>query len=234
MQNEGKLFQSSYPKSFRDLVEKNGVIVVHGEQQKRLHAIVVNITKLEKISSNSSDVQIILFQTINYLLDKEVVVLQDVCSKKVAINLMVNQLMGVSSESKIKEIACFGDGCLYVPINLPRFIYHTAVKERKGIIAKIKNMIANGHQRGGSIERSGVLGRLVEEENLNDNQIVDFIINLLFAGNKTTTKIRLFVVYFLTQCPQALELFLIEHECIKRRIHNEILEWDDYRAILFN
>ncbi|KAH0453095.1 hypothetical protein IEQ34_017419 [Dendrobium chrysotoxum] len=140
------------------------------EQQKRLHAIVVNITKLEKISSNSSDVQ-------------------------------------MSSESEIKE-------------------------ERKGIIAKIKNTIAIGQQQGGSIERSGVLGRLVEEKNLNDNQIADFIINLLFAGNKITTKTMLFITYFLTQCPQALELLLIEHECIRRRIHNEILEWDDYRAIL--
>ncbi|PKU77391.1 abietadienol/abietadienal oxidase [Dendrobium catenatum] len=239
MQNEGKLFQSSYPKSFRDLVGKNGVIVVHGEQQKKLHAIAVNIMKLEKISSNSSflsDVQMIMLQTINSLSDNEVVVLQDVC-RKVAINLMANQLMGVSSESEINEMAClfsdFVDGCLSVPINLPGFAYHTAMKAREGIIAKIKNTIAVGMQQGGSVERSGVLGRLVEEENLNDNQIADFIINLLFAGNETTTKTMLFAVYFLTQCPQALEELLIEHASIRRMNHNEILEWDDYKAMPF-
>lgn len=84
MQNEGKLFQSSYPKSFRDLVGKNGVIVVHGEQQKQLHAIAVNSMKLEKLNSNSSfliDAQMIMLHAINSLSDNEVVVLQDVCRK---------------------------------------------------------------------------------------------------------------------------------------------------------
>lgn len=45
---------------------------------------------------------------------------------------MVNQLLGVSSESEIDEMAClfsdFVDGCLSVPINLPGFAYYTAMK----------------------------------------------------------------------------------------------------------
>ncbi|XP_020572994.1 abietadienol/abietadienal oxidase [Phalaenopsis equestris] len=239
MQNEGKLFQSCYPKSFRDLVGKNGVIVVHGDQQKKLHAIAVNSMKIEKINSNSNfliDAQNIMLQTINFLPDDGAVVLQDVC-RKVAINLMANQLMGFSSESEINEMAClfsdFVDGCLSLPINLPGFAYRTAMKARDGIIAKINNKIVAGTQQGGSAERNGVLGRLVEEENLNDNQIADFIINLLFAGNETTTKTMLFAIYFLTHCPQALEQLLIEHEGIRRTRRSEILEWEDYKAMPF-
>lgn len=45
---------------------------------------------------------------------------------------MVNQLMGVSSESEVNEMAQlfsdFADGCLSVPINLPGFTFHTAMK----------------------------------------------------------------------------------------------------------
>lgn len=45
---------------------------------------------------------------------------------------MVNQLMGVSSESEVNQMAGFFsdfvDGCLSVPINLPGFTYHTAMK----------------------------------------------------------------------------------------------------------
>lgn len=44
---------------------------------------------------------------------------------------MANQLMGVSSESEINEMASlfsdFVDGCLSLPINLPGFAYHTAM-----------------------------------------------------------------------------------------------------------
>lgn len=45
---------------------------------------------------------------------------------------MVNQLLGVSNESEIDEMAHlfsdFVDGCLSIPIKLPGFSYHTAMK----------------------------------------------------------------------------------------------------------
>lgn len=45
---------------------------------------------------------------------------------------MVNQLLGVTSDSEVNEIAQlfsdFVDGCLSVPINLQGFTYHTAMK----------------------------------------------------------------------------------------------------------
>lgn len=51
---------------------------------------------------------------------------------QVAIHLMVNQLLGVSSESEVDEMSQlfsdFVDGCLSVPINLPGFTYHKAMK----------------------------------------------------------------------------------------------------------
>jgi hypothetical protein len=45
---------------------------------------------------------------------------------------MVNQLLGASSETEINEMAHFFsdfvDGCLSLPINIPGFAYHTAMK----------------------------------------------------------------------------------------------------------
>lgn len=56
---------------------------------------------------------------------------------KVAINLMVNQLLGASSEREEDEMARwfsdFVDGCLSLPINFPGFAYHTAMKVKKNI-----------------------------------------------------------------------------------------------------
>lgn len=92
MHNEGRLFQSSYPKSFRDLVGKHGVIVVQGEQQRKLHGISVNMMRLEKLNSNVSflaDVQMVMLQTLNSFKSGEVVLLQDVCRR---VNLSLNFL----------------------------------------------------------------------------------------------------------------------------------------------
>lgn len=65
---------------------------------------------------------------------------------KVAINLMVNQLLGASSEREEDEMAClfsdFVDGCLSLPINFSGFAYHTAMKVRKKITNIIQEIIS--------------------------------------------------------------------------------------------
>ena len=80
---------------------------------------------------------------------------------------------------------------------------------REKIISKINKTIEVHRQSGAPSVGNGVLGRLLEEESLPDDAVADFIINLLFAGNETTTKTMLFAVYFLTQCPQALKQLLV-------------------------
>lgn len=168
---------------------------------------------------------------------------------QVAIHLMVNQLLGVSSESEVNEMSQlfsdFVDGCLSVPIDLPGFTYHKAMKvsfkqtkiklqtscsmvdlpfwtlfaeiclflvqARKEIIRKINKTIEKRLQNKEASDTAGngVLGRLLEEESLPNESMADFIINLLFAGNETTSKTMLFAVYFLTHCPKAMTQLLV-------------------------
>lgn len=67
------------------------------------------------------------------------------------------------------------------------------------------------HKSGVALEASGqgVLATLLEEQNLSDEAVSDFIINLLFAGNETTSKTMLFAVYFLTHSPKATQQLLV-------------------------
>ncbi|KAJ6402273.1 hypothetical protein OIU84_014375 [Salix udensis] len=238
MQNEGKLFQSSYPKSFRDLVGKNGVITVQGEQQRKLHGIASNMMRLEKLKFHFlDDIQLVMLQTLNKFDSNQVILLQDVC-RMVAINLMVNQLLGASTETEIKEMAHlfsdFVDGCLSLPVNLPGFAYHTAMKARERIIRKINKTIEKRRREGSSESGNGVLGRLLEEENLPDNEVADFIINLLFAGSETTAKTMLFAVYFLTQCPVAMQQLQDEQDSLRGDCNGVgMLAWQDYKAMSF-
>ncbi|KAE9467057.1 hypothetical protein C3L33_01044, partial [Rhododendron williamsianum] len=216
MQNEGKLFQSSYPKSFRDLVGKNGVITVQGDQQRKLHGIASNMMRLDKLKFHFlKDIQMVMLQTLNNFRDDQVILLQDV-----AINLMVNQLLGASSEREEDEMARlfsdFVDGCLSLPINFPGFAYHTAMKARETIITKIKTTIEKHRQEEDTKEGgNGLLGRLVDEESLPDYAVVDFLINLIFAGNETTAKTMLFAVYYLTQSPPAMKQLLVIDETLR-------------------
>nr|KAJ0189329.1 hypothetical protein LSAT_V11C800442660 [Lactuca sativa] len=241
MQNEGRFFQSSYPKSFRDLVGKNGVITAQGDQHRKLHTIASNMMRTDTLKSRFLiDIQLVMHQTFATLHHNQTILLQDVC-RKLAINLMVNQLLGVSSESEVGEMAqlfsTFVDGCLSLPVSLPGFAYHTAMNARKNIIRKIEKII-HETRHGECDGDGGLVGRLVEEGSLRDEAISDFIINLLFAGNETTAKTMLFAIYFLTTSPEAANKLLEEHQNIRnKRLDSDgeiyMLTWEDYKSMSF-
>ncbi|KAL8464881.1 hypothetical protein ACS0TY_034384 [Phlomoides rotata] len=237
MQNEGKLFQSSYPKSFRDLVGKNGIITAQGDHQRKLHSIASNMMRLDKLNSHFlQDIHTVIKQIITNLHDNQPLLLQDVC-RKVAINLMVNQLLGVSSESQVNEISQlfsdFTDGCLSIPIKFPGFAYDKAMKARESIISKINRTMEIHRQKSSPEIGNGVLTRLLEEESIPDEAVADFIINLLFAGNETTAKTMLFAVYFLTQCPKAMTQLLDEQQSVSVKGETDTLSWQDYKSMTF-
>lgn len=51
LQNEGRLFQAKYPASCAKLIGKYGLLNVHGELQRKLHATAVSLLKYEKLGS---------------------------------------------------------------------------------------------------------------------------------------------------------------------------------------
>ncbi|KVI04504.1 cytochrome P450 [Cynara cardunculus var. scolymus] len=152
---------------------------------------------------------------------------------------MVNQLLGVLSESEVGEMAdlfsVFVDGCLSLPISLPGFAYHSAMNARKNIIRKIKKIIVETRYRDGD---GGLVRRLTKEGSLSDDSIADFIINLLFAGNETTAKTMLFAIYFLTSSPDAVNQLLEEHQNIRfKKLHSggeiDMITWEEYKSMSF-
>ncbi|KAL8188580.1 hypothetical protein R6Q57_029868 [Mikania cordata] len=243
MHNEGKLFKSSYPKSFRDLVGTNGVITAQGTQHRKLHTIASNMMRSDTLKTRFlTDIQLVLNQTFAGLHHNQTILLQDVC-RKLAINLMVNQLLGTLSDNEVGEMAQlfsdFVDGCLSFPINLPGFAYHTAMNARNNIISKINKIITlTRHDDDTYGYDGGLVGRLVVEESLPDEAIADFIINLLFAGNETTAKTMLFAIYFLTHSPMTYNQLQEEHQKIRNKrleLGGEVdmLTWEDYKSMLF-
>lgn len=107
MQNEGKLFQSSYPKSFRDLVGKNGVITVQGEQQRKLHSIASNMMRFEKLKFHFlEDIQMIMLQTLGKFGNNQVVLLQNVCRKASPISLSSKEILTTLDENLIIKLVC--------------------------------------------------------------------------------------------------------------------------------
>nr|GEY85792.1 abietadienol/abietadienal oxidase [Tanacetum cinerariifolium] len=82
MHNEGKLFKSSYPKSFRDLVGSNGVITAQGDQHRKLHTIASNMMRPDTLKTRFlTDIQLVMNQTFAHFHHHQTILLQDVCRK---------------------------------------------------------------------------------------------------------------------------------------------------------
>lgn len=237
LQNEGTLFKASYPKSFRDLVGSKGLIAIHGDLHRKLHGIAASQMTSEKLKRNfMTDIQIILQRTMGTWKDRQVL-FEDEC-RKLAISLMANQLLGVSTEHEINEMSIhfsdFVDGVLSIPINISGSAYFKAMKARSILISKISKSIEERKNNCNGVPKSGLLARVLDEENLSEEIIGDFIISLLFAGNETAAKTMSFAVHFLTGCPKAVEQLRVEYDSIRRRrTDQELLTWDDYKSMSF-
>ncbi|KAH9289981.1 hypothetical protein KI387_034098, partial [Taxus chinensis] len=236
LQNEGRLFRAGYPQSFRDLVGKKGLIAIHGDLHRKLHGIAVNLMTSEKVKNNFiTDIQIILQKTMSTWKDRQMF-FEDEC-RKLAISLMANQLLGISTEDEINEMApifCdFVGGIISLPIKIPGFAYFKAMKARRALIGKIREIIDKRRCSPDGVKHNGLLERLLDEDNLSQEIVADFIISLLFAGHETTAKTMSFAIYFLTQCPEAVEQLRVENDSVRRKRNKEILTWDDYRSMKF-
>ncbi|GLJ35428.1 hypothetical protein SUGI_0712460 [Cryptomeria japonica] len=203
LKNEGRLFRAGYPKSFRDLVGKKGLIAIHGDLHKKLHSIAINL----------------------------------MTSEKLAISLMANQLLGISTEEEINEMApvfCdFVEGIISFPIKMPGFAYFKAMKARRVLISKICEIIDKRKCSPAGTKHNGLLARLLDEDNLSQEIVADFIISLLFAGHETTAKTMSFAIYFLTQCPEAVQQLRDENDSVRRNRNKEMLTWEDYKSMKF-
>eukprot|EP00252_Welwitschia_mirabilis_P006378 TRINITY_DN1723_c0_g1_i1.p1 TRINITY_DN1723_c0_g1~~TRINITY_DN1723_c0_g1_i1.p1 ORF type:complete len:318 (-),score=56.38 TRINITY_DN1723_c0_g1_i1:314-1267(-) len=211
LQNEGKLFEASYPTSIANLLGKNSLLVMTGGLHKRLHSVTLNFA-----SSSSVLKDTLLFnieRLICLALDgwKDKVLLQEE-AKKITFELTVKQLLsfdpGEWSENLRKQYLKLIDGFFSIPFPLPFTTYRNALKARAKVAEELRLVVRKRREKEEEWdnEEFDMLGVLVRdaETSLSDEQIVDLLVSLLVAGYETTSTIMTLCVKFLTESPQAL------------------------------
>ncbi|KAK8936481.1 Cytochrome P450 90B1 [Platanthera zijinensis] len=117
------------------------------------------------------------------------------------------------------------------------------LKSRKAILKKLRGVLEERMQkqavagRKDESDRSDLLGFVLENSNLNAEQIGDLLLGLIFGGHETTTTSIVLTIYYLHDCPEALEQLREEHEDLvrnkKERGEAGGLTWDDYKKMSF-
>ncbi|KAG8644888.1 cytochrome P450 90A1 [Manihot esculenta] len=239
LQNEGKLFESSYPSSISNLLGKHSLLLMKGSRHKRLHSLTMSF-------ANSSIIRDQLLVDIDRLvrfnLDSwtdRVFLMEE--AKKITFELSMKQLMsfdpGEWTESLRKEYMLVIEGFFTLPLPIFSATYRRAIKARTKV-AEALNLIVRQRRRGseGGERKKDMLGALLSADDggFSDEEIVDFLVALLVAGYETTSTIMTLAVKFLTETPLALAQLKEEHEEIRaKKSEGEALDWRDYKSMHF-
>ncbi|XP_049936076.1 abietadienol/abietadienal oxidase-like isoform X2 [Nymphaea colorata] len=237
LQNEGKLFRAKFPKAFSEVFGKYGMLSIHGDLQRKLHGVAINLLGQDKLKAHFlAEVDSMIRTRVRQWVGGEIL-LQDEL-RMMVLELMLKQLLDIDPSEEARAIArefrdftSSGIGCL--PIRIPGTRFYRALKAREALVARVKKEIAEREEHT-EVMRGDLLSRLLRQESrLPDEVIVDFILFLAHAGHHTSARVMVFAVKHLTDNPAALQQLREEHDAIAKDVDGGRLTWDHYKSMKF-
>ncbi|GLJ28945.1 hypothetical protein SUGI_0571030 [Cryptomeria japonica] len=233
LQNEGRLFKASYLKSLHDIVGKYNMISVTGDLHRKIHGIAVSLHSNEKLRKNfMPEIQNVFYNTMKRWVGTEIV-LHNEC-RRMFLSVMAKHLVDASTEIETVELYNLMNdivnGMVSIPVEMLGGAYAKALKARKVVYDKLYKLMQERRRNPGN----DILSKLVSQENLQDEVVVDLILSLIIGSYENAPTTMTFAVHFLSESPRALEQLIEEHETICKYKHGEDkFQWEDYKNMKF-
>ncbi|KAG9440975.1 hypothetical protein H6P81_021140 [Aristolochia fimbriata] len=246
LQNEGRLFECSYPRSIGGILGKWSMLVLVGDMHRDMRTISLNFMSNARLRTHLlPEVEKHTLLVLSSWNNNSLVYAQEE-AKKFTFNFMAKHIMSMDpgrpeTEKLKKEYITFMKGVVSPPFNLPGTAYRKALQSRSSILKFIERKMeervesSNGDRR--KVEDDDLLGWVLKHSDLSNEQILDLILSLLFAGHETSSVAIALAIYFLQASSQALHHLREEHFRIakrkKERGDETALCWDDYKQMDF-
>ncbi|KAI4381704.1 hypothetical protein MLD38_007756 [Melastoma candidum] len=244
-QNEGRLFECSYPRSIGGILGKWSMLVLVGDMHRDMRTISLNFLSHGRLRSHLlREVERNTLLVLDSWRENLTFSAQDE-AKKFTFDLMAKHIMSldpgeVETEQLKKEYVTFMKGVVSAPLNLPGTAYRKALKSRATILRFLERKMEERKKRmkmkmeiEEEEEDRDLLGWTLKHSSLSTEQILDLILSLLFAGHETSSVALSLAIYFLQGCPAAIAQLKEEHLGIAREKQGEHLTWDDYKKMDF-
>ncbi|XP_059644153.1 cytochrome P450 724B1 [Cornus florida] len=239
LQNEEKLFQSSYPKPVHGILGKLSMMLVSGDLHRKLRSVAVSfIATSRSMPEFLHSVEKLTISVMKSWEDRqEVAFFRE--AKEFTLYVMLKYLLSIEPEdliasSILEDFLTFMKGFISLPLNVPGSSYAKAVKARTRISSTLKEVIKERQNGNGGLAKKDFLDGILVKENLSNEEKVSVLLDLLLAGYETTSALLGIVVYFLGQAPHVLEHLKAEHQEIrKNKKDGEPLNWEDYKQMEF-
>lgn len=246
LQNEGKLFECSYPTSIGGILGKWSMLVLVGDMHRDMRIISLNFLSHARLRTHLlNEVEDQTLLVLNSWSQNSTFSAQDE-SKKFTFNLMAKHIMSLDpgkpeTEQLKKEYITFMKGVVSAPLNFPGTAYRKALQSRSTILnfieRKMEERLKKAKEGSENCDEDDLLGWVLKNSSLSKEQILDLVLSLLFAGHETSSVAIALAIYFLPGSPTALQQLREEHLEIVRakRETSGVLEltWDDYKKMDF-
>ncbi|XP_059293223.1 cholesterol 22-monohydroxylase CYP90B51 [Lycium ferocissimum] len=240
LQNEGRLFECSYPRSIGGILGKWSMLVLVGQMHRDMRMISLNFLSNGRLRNQLlSEVEKHTLLVLGSWKKASVVCAQDE-AKKFTFNFMAEHIMSLQpgnleTEQLKKEYITFMKGVVSAPLNFPGTAYRKALQSRSTILGFIERKMEERLQEMNGNEND-LLGWVLKNSNLSKEQILDLLLSLLFAGHETSSVAIALSIYFLENCPAAVQQLTEEHLEIsraKKQLGETELNWEDYKKMEF-
>ncbi|EEF40874.1 cytochrome P450 90B1 [Ricinus communis] len=239
LQNEGRLFECSYPRSIGGILGKWSMLVLVGDMHRDMRTISLNFLSHARLRTHLlREVEKHTLLVLDSWSDNSTFSAQHE-AKKFTFNLMAKHIMSMDpgkpeTEQLKKEYVTFMKGVVSAPLNFPGTAYRKALQSRSSILKFIERKM---EERVGKMEEEeDLLGWVLKHSNLSREQILDLVLSLLFAGHETSSVSIALAMYFLQGCPRATQQLREEHMAIARAKNESSrseLNWEDYKKMEF-
>ncbi|KAF7026399.1 hypothetical protein CFC21_038509 [Triticum aestivum] len=248
LQNEGRLFEVSYPPSIGGILGKWSMLVLVGHHHREMRSIALDFLSsahLRAVLLPEVERHTLLILRDWLLSSSSAVFSAQHEAKKFTYNLMAKNLMSMEpgeeeTERLRLEYVTFMKGVVSAPLKFPGTAYSKALKSRATILGviewKMEERLEQMNKEDSSTEADDLLGWALKHSNLSKEQILDLLLSMLFAGHETSSVALALAIFFLEGCPKAVKELREEHLEIARRqkLRGDCkLSWEDYKEMVF-
>jgi len=249
LQNDGRIFVPSYPKSLNELMGKSSILMLSGNLQKKLHGLIGGFLKSPQLKEQITvDIEKYILSSMTNWKDDQLVYIQDE-TKNIAFHVLLKALMSLSPGNDMEylkqEFRKFISGLVSLPVKLPGTRLYNSLQAKARMVKMVHKIIEEKRASYSTCtypSRPGdVLDVLLQETNDLAEQyfpidvICDNMIDLMIPGEDSVPMLMTLAVKFLTDCPLALQQLQEENTKLKKskEQEKEQLTWSDYTSLTF-
>ncbi|XP_020234238.1 beta-amyrin 11-oxidase [Cajanus cajan] len=225
--NDDENFKLAYPKSVSELLGSNTSTGVFNVEHKRLRRVVsVPIMGQNMLAMYLARIEEIVIDSLEELssIKHPVEIFKEL--EKITFKVITYVFFGSHNQpivAKVKDLFREFSDCnplFSVPINLPGFTYHKALQVRKKLLKVVISGVGERRlmrKKGQLNDEKDFIDILLEDkrengEELEDEQIADIVIGLLFVGHESTATGLMWSLMYLTLHPDVFRKAKQEQE----------------------